>query len=324
MKKIFSHKLLLIIVLTCLVVMFISSIPNKVQLVERDNTKPIQFSVEEMQLEHIIIRVDDLTQAIKDYESMGFTVTYGGVHGGGFSHNALIHFKDGSFLELIAFRKTTLINLMLDVGLLDLFYKDTNQHLKYRFVETVGYPEGFIDSALITNRISQVTQQANQQGLLTTPAMPMTRIKPNGELIVWDIMAPLYEGLPFVRSPYVPAQIIADVQTQHINGVTGLNSIHYGVKNLNQASEKYGQLLGGVTFTHSPDKTSSQFKLGQVAINLVQVNEHSTPVALPKNIRDVPLKISLRSEHSTPQRKLNIKRTHGAYINIVPTKINNR
>src|SRR6266545_8295306 len=53
-------------------------------------------------IDHIIIAVADLNVAVRSYRGLGFTVVPGGRHPIG-THNALISFADGSYLELIAF-----------------------------------------------------------------------------------------------------------------------------------------------------------------------------------------------------------------------------
>jgi catechol 2,3-dioxygenase-like lactoylglutathione lyase family enzyme len=54
-------------------------------------------------LDHLVILVRDLDQAVREYEVLGFTVTPGGEHADGLTRNALIPFRDGSYLELVAF-----------------------------------------------------------------------------------------------------------------------------------------------------------------------------------------------------------------------------
>src|SRR6266851_2618471 len=54
-------------------------------------------------LDHVVLVVLDLDAAVADHRTRGFTVTPGGVHAGGMTHNALVGFQDGSYLELIAF-----------------------------------------------------------------------------------------------------------------------------------------------------------------------------------------------------------------------------
>ena len=53
-------------------------------------------------IDHVVILVEDLDAGIRQYRDMGFTVVPGGKHPR-FTHNALVSFADGSYLELIAF-----------------------------------------------------------------------------------------------------------------------------------------------------------------------------------------------------------------------------
>jgi catechol 2,3-dioxygenase-like lactoylglutathione lyase family enzyme len=53
-------------------------------------------------LDHVIIAVNDLDQAVEDYRALGFTTIYGGRHANGATHNALVGFQDSTYLELLA------------------------------------------------------------------------------------------------------------------------------------------------------------------------------------------------------------------------------
>ena len=57
-----------------------------------------------MRLDHIVFLVDDLDEAIVGWRREGYAVTPGGVHADGLTHNALICFSDGGYIELLAFR----------------------------------------------------------------------------------------------------------------------------------------------------------------------------------------------------------------------------
>jgi hypothetical protein len=54
-------------------------------------------------LDHLVILSSHLDRAVSGYEGLGFAVTPGGEHADGLTRNALIPFKDGSYLELVAF-----------------------------------------------------------------------------------------------------------------------------------------------------------------------------------------------------------------------------
>ena len=53
-------------------------------------------------IDHIVIAVHSLDSAIDSYRALGFTVVVGGKHPYG-SHNALIGFEDGSYIEVLGF-----------------------------------------------------------------------------------------------------------------------------------------------------------------------------------------------------------------------------
>ena len=53
-------------------------------------------------IDHLVVVVPDLDTAIANYTALGFTVVPGGRHPIG-SHNALIAFEDGAYIELLAF-----------------------------------------------------------------------------------------------------------------------------------------------------------------------------------------------------------------------------
>jgi catechol 2,3-dioxygenase-like lactoylglutathione lyase family enzyme len=54
------------------------------------------------QIDHIVIAGSDLDRLVADFTAFGLTPDAGGVHADGQTHNALIGFEDGSYLELIA------------------------------------------------------------------------------------------------------------------------------------------------------------------------------------------------------------------------------
>jgi hypothetical protein len=55
-----------------------------------------------VQIDHVVIAGSNLAQLRAAFESIGLTPDEGGVHADGQTHNALIGFADGSYLELIA------------------------------------------------------------------------------------------------------------------------------------------------------------------------------------------------------------------------------
>ena len=55
-------------------------------------------------IDHLVIAVPELDKAVTAYGELGFTVVPGGRHPIG-THNALVAFEDGAYLELVAFHR---------------------------------------------------------------------------------------------------------------------------------------------------------------------------------------------------------------------------
>src|SRR5205809_8052880 len=96
-----------------------------------------------LRIDHVVILVNELSKATDDYTSLGFTVVQGGEHADGLTHNALISFADGAYLELIAFKR------------------HAPEHVFYRGEGA----EGLVTYALLPSDINHSISAAKQRGL---------------------------------------------------------------------------------------------------------------------------------------------------------------
>src|SRR5437016_599332 len=95
-----------------------------------------------LRVDHVVIRVQELAAAVRDYESLGFTVVPGGEHPSLGSRNALIALADGSYLELIAFPKRR--ELSTSAG-----SSSPRSAVERRVLSWADAVEGLIDFALL-------------------------------------------------------------------------------------------------------------------------------------------------------------------------------
>ena len=101
-------------------------------------------------IDHLVIVVKDLEQATRDYRELGFNVVAGGQHPVG-SHNALIAFEDGSYLEIIA------------------FYREAPDH---RWWAPLGKGERFVDFCLQTDDLRGDTKKLRDAGVAINDPVP--------------------------------------------------------------------------------------------------------------------------------------------------------
>jgi hypothetical protein len=176
-----------------------------------------------MGLDHVVLVVLDLDAAVADSRKRGFTVTPGGVHAGGLTHNALVGFQDGSYLELIAF---------LDLA------AARGKHSWAPIAERGG---GWADFAVLSNDLFQ--DAAALGDLVAKPPEDGGRTRPDGLAIAWRV-ARLVPPLPFViedltaRALRVPGGDAA----RHPNGIKGVKSIVVGATDPATTTKRYAKL----------------------------------------------------------------------------------
>jgi len=190
-----------------------------------------------MRLDHVVIVVADLDRAVADYEALGFTVTPGGEHADGRTHNALIAFADGTYLELIAFRAGV----------------DAVDHPWWRFME---YGGGFADWALATGVLAERVEELQRAGLPLGGVRDGGRLRPDGVALQWRATRPAPErGLPFLIEDVTPRElrVPAGTATVHRNRVSAISTVIVAVAGLEAAAQEYARLLDVPAPDPAPD-----------------------------------------------------------------------
>jgi len=160
-------------------------------------------------LDHVVIAVGmDLDAAMSAYRKLGFSVVYGGVHASGATHNALIWFPDGAFIELMA-----LTGQAAKTGEVD--YSPMIR--ERRGVAGVCLRPTDFAAEIAARRGRGESVSAPEQG---------GRLRPDGVQLTWQV-AFINGGIdPFLiewLSPPDPVRLPRDPAViTHANGVTGL------------------------------------------------------------------------------------------------------
>jgi catechol 2,3-dioxygenase-like lactoylglutathione lyase family enzyme len=176
-------------------------------------------------LDHLVIVVNDLDQATKDYAELGFTVVPGGQHPVG-SHNALISLQDGAYLEIIA------------------FYRDAVDH---RWWEPLSKGERFVDFCFQTDDLRGDTKKLQDAGVAINDPVPWSRKRPDGYELKWllSLATGSHRGVaPFLIEDITPRHERIPQQFHHSNGVVGIDTVTVAVGQLGQIENWYSALLG--------------------------------------------------------------------------------
>ncbi len=232
-------------------------------------------------IDHIVIAVDDLETAVRDYRDLGFTVVRGGVHANRATHNALITLADGTYLELLAATGEAPLPGLIDFSVL------------------LQHGEGWVGFALGAADLEAEAARLRAEGFAVGEVMPGERRRADGTVIRWQLA--LLDGgfAPFLIEDVTPRdwRVPTDpAVTTHANGVRGLRYVEIAVNETSSTAQRYAKLTG----TLPP-------------LGWIKLREVSEEVVYPAGLYAVHLVSELVEDQHFP-----LERTHGVRLESSP------
>lgn len=257
-------------------------------------------------IDHVVIAVRDLARATSDYERLGFTVMPGGYHTGGATHNALISFADGSYIELIAFTEP-----------------DRPQAHKWWAKFALG--EGTVDFAVLSDDLIAEAERLRAAGIAVDGPIDGGRKRPDGQRIAWKSLTIASDDgpLPFVIEDVTPRELRVPPgdATRHVLGVTGVAGVTVLVPDLERALALYETFLRSrgeeIDLADGSVARARRFQLGPHWIELaepVSDANHLHEAIASRGIAPFRLVLVVPGEDRIA---LPLAETHGARIELV-------
>jgi hypothetical protein len=198
--------------------------------------------------DHAVLAVRDLDASMAEWDRAGFTVIRGGIHPDFGTHNALIAFADGTYLELLAPREAWRLRMLHVARALGLWPVVTARRslIARRFLGHLTQLGLVVDIALRTESVANAMLDAQARGLEIAGPFPGARRRADGREIAWRFGVPSRGDIPFLIEDVTPREwrIPHGADATHRNGATGVASITLGVRNLEAARRRYHALLG--------------------------------------------------------------------------------
>jgi hypothetical protein len=176
-------------------------------------------------IDHVVVLVQELERAMVDYRRLGFEVVPGGRHASG-THNALVGFADGTYLELLAFREAS---------------------PDHRWWPALLRGGGLVDFCAATDDLEGDIACMRRMGLAISDPRPMSRLRPDGRELRWRlaVLTSSETGLfPFLIQDLTPRRERLPSELRHGNGVVGLAAIRLAVEAVQPVADRYAALLG--------------------------------------------------------------------------------
>lgn len=192
---------------------------------------------------HVLIQVDNLETAIRQYCQMGFQVVPGGLPGK--THNALIYLKDGTFLELFSTNHGKIMNKLLGfmVKLIGLFDYSYSRRLTLYLPGHEGLRDYALDSVPVAQYQKNI-EKIRANGLTISKSRPKSRVDHHGIRLQWTLSMPDSISLPFLMSEYQPIMEIEEKDVAHPNGVLGIHELQITTSQWEKTYREYSLLLG--------------------------------------------------------------------------------
>jgi hypothetical protein len=164
-----------------------------------------------------------------DYGRLGFTVEFGGEHQGG-THNALVAFADGAYLELIAF-------------------KQPDQPHDHPWYDALRQGEGLVAFAVGSSDLAADAAAIRPRGLVVEEPVDGGRLRPDGTQLTWRTagsgVGPRGRQRPFIIEDVTPREwrVATGRSTRHANSVVGAVDVTLAVADLSRAAADLAALL---------------------------------------------------------------------------------
>lgn len=170
----------------------------------------------EMNISHLLYKVDDLAEAVQRFRDMGFQVEYGKEKD---PYNALIYFMDHSYIELI---ENMHITSFLKV-LLKLFRM--NEYLESS-LEQEKMDEGFFRAAFNMEKKDKALLKKGYREILncSTFFAPVSRKDIHGNTLKCKCLLPSNAKYPFFNTNLDGGDIWG---IEHPNGINGIKKLVY-------------------------------------------------------------------------------------------------
>jgi len=249
-------------------------------------------------IDHIVIVVNDLEQAAKDYAQLGFTVVPGGKHPVG-SHNVLISLVDGSYVEIIA------------------FYREALDH---RWWDPLQKGERLVDFCMRTDDLKGDTGKLRAAGVAINDPVPWSRTRPDGYELRWllSLAQGSHRGVaPFLIQDVTPREERIPRIFDHKNGATGIDTLTIAVGELTAVQRWYDGVFGNGPTNVNNEKLQAKgirYTIGPHTIDFLMPLEPQSPlINWLRNFGPSPYAATLRRS-KTSFSALDGKLTHGANL----------
>lgn len=226
-------------------------------------------------LDHIIIAVPDLDQAMDDFRTHGFTVNYGGRHASNTTHNALIVFADSTYLELMALTGDEPVAGMAD------------------YSPYVRKGSGVVGYALRADDLDATVTALRGRNVAMNDPVHGVRQTATGDSIEWRMANLTERDTPFFITDVTPLTMrVPDAPDRitHANGTQGIAALTLPVPDIDPTRvDDHIKLYGTEPASHTADHLTINAAGWRLTLDATLENHTAITLATDKAAREIDL-----------------------------------
>lgn len=252
-----------------------------------------------LRFDHAIIAVQDLELAKQDFSDLGFTVLDGGEHADGATHNALICFADGTYLELLA-----------------LTGKESNSPKAQGYADWLNMGGGTVGYALLSDDLDADIKAMKAQGVDVGDVKTGGRVTTEGVELQWKSASIDGTISPFFIEDVTPREnrVPNDLGSiTHPNQVSGIVEVRFMVDDLTKTHKFYTAILDD---TGERFKKDVVFNLDGTTLSLTSPNS-KVKRQYAEQRGDTPYQLVLRTGNYQWACSVEFEHTHGANFDLL-------
>jgi hypothetical protein len=229
-------------------------------------------------IDHVLVAVSDVAQAMETYRNLGFEVRQGGEHPRFGTHNALVPLADGGYLELIGVKNRDLATQFPHTRLI---------------VEALARENRLANFALDARSLQEEVEAIRKRGVKIEDPSAGERLRPDGQQVAWKSAHPENLRLPFLIEDVTPREVRISPPIEGVGRSLSLHSLTVGAQNAQPFSGELNQYTGV-----QPTQGVFQFQRGAIQvvengrsewlIEFVLKADNLVAIAQAWNAQDVP------------------------------------
>lgn len=255
----------------------------------------------QLAFDHAVVTVPALPDAVAAFRDAGFTVLPGGRHDVLPTENALVVFADGGYLELLALRDDDARDSVRALRASPKW----EAHLRgasvisRRFLPRLAGPAGVGDFVLRGARLARFAAESRKRGFVMTGPVAMSRRRPDGEELAWELVLPVADELPFFIEDRTPLALRVPggaAATAHANGAAGVAAVRVRCDAVAGTALAYAELFDAAPRVNAAGET--ELALAGLGVTLAEGGPAGACALTLRGVASLPAAIEALGVHA--------------------------